>query len=35
MEILPRVDFLRISKILHFSTFFQIIEIHQYLMLNG
>ena len=32
VEILLMVDFLRIFKILHFSNFFEIFEIHQYFL---
>ena len=28
------VDFLRISKMLHFSNFFEIFEIHQYFLVK-
>ena len=34
MEILLVVDFLRICKMLHFSKFFQIFEIHQYFLVK-
>ena len=32
IEILLMVDFLRIFKMLHFSNFFEIFEIHQYFL---
>ena len=34
IEILLMVDFLRISKMLHFSKFFKIFEIHQYFLVK-
>ena len=34
IEILPMVDFLRIFKMLHFSNFFDIFEIHQYFLVK-
>ena len=34
VEILLMVDFLRISKMLHFSKCFEIFEIHQYLLVK-
>ena len=34
IEILPMVDFLRIFKLLHFSKFFEIFEIHQYFLVK-
>ena len=33
-EILLMVDFLRIFKMLHFSKFFEIFEIHQYFLVQ-
>ena len=34
IEILLMVDFLGISKMLHFSKFFEIFEIHQYFLVK-
>ena len=34
IEILFMVDFLRISKMLHFSKIFEIFEIHQYFLVT-
>ena len=34
VEILLMVDFLRIFKMLHFSKFFEIFEIHQYFLVQ-
>ena len=34
IEILLMVDFLRIFKMLHFSNFFEIFEIHQYFLVK-
>ena len=34
IEILLIVDFLRIFKMLHFSNFFEIFEIHQYFLVK-
>ena len=34
IETILMVDFLRIFKILHFSNFFEIFEIHQYFMVK-
>ena len=34
IEILLRVDFLRIFKMLHFSNFFEVFEIHQYFLVK-
>ena len=34
IEILLMVDFLHISKMLHFSNFFEIFEIHQYFVVK-
>ena len=34
IEILLMVDFLRISKMLHLSNFFEIYEIHQYFLVK-
>ena len=34
IEILPMVDFLRISKMLHFSKNFEIFEIHHYFLVK-
>ena len=34
IKILLMVDFLRISKMLHFSKFFEIFEIHQYFLVK-
>ena len=34
IEILLMVDFLRISKMLHFLKFFEIFEIHQYFLVK-
>ena len=34
IEILLMVDFLRISKMLHFSKVFEIFEIHQYFLVK-
>ena len=34
IEILLMVDFLRIFKMLHFSKFFEIFEIHQYFLVQ-
>ena len=35
IEILLMVDFLSISKMLHFSKFFEIFEIHQYFLVKS
>ena len=34
IDLLPMVDFLRILKMLHFSNFFEIFEIHKYFLIK-